>query len=540
MATGMLWFLLVCVLIAIARVDSSIPAIFTFGDSTADVGENNYLPFSSFKANFLPYGMNYIPMSGRFSDGRLVGDFLAQYMGLDPAPPLHQPKANFSSGVNFASGGATIEKISNPFQSIGLSRQALEFTLFNNITMLNRQVDALQRSSTGKGTFTVLHFLFLSFVLHPLTVPISIQRLYSLGARRFLIAGAGPIGCTPSVMVYTQATNCSREDSVNVLAAAFNMALNQTLLDLQQNSSLPNATLLFANPYDLVLGASINPGSYGFKVGIGACCGQGKLNAEVWCGQEDAGACPSPQDYVYWDGLHPTQAMSRVRVVAAGGIGSSSGDAAGSSSAGIEGAASGGESVKELKQRLLRAVGGTQRGKAASPQQRDQILQLIEQLEAANPTPSPMLSPLLAGTWALVYIAPTEASTNTLDASEEGPFLARLKPAVFGGVRQKASLQIIHPDEGRAENVALFTAWGVDGKLQIDAECKAPEQESMQGVRSTVRFISFKLSLGPLSFTLPLSLISPTGWIDVTYIDEEVRVTRGDKGSVFLATRVKA
>ncbi|CAI5970062.1 unnamed protein product [Closterium sp. NIES-64] len=239
-------------------------------------------------------------------------------------------------------------------------------------------------------------------------------------------------------------------------------------------------------------------------------------------------------------GINRKISRSRVRVVAASAVGSSSGDAAGSSSAGIEGAASGGESVKELKQRLLRAVGGTQRGKAASPQQREQILQLIEQLEAANPTPSPMLSPLLAGTWALVYIAPTEASTNTLDASEEGPFLARLKPAVFGGVRQKASLQIIHPDEGRAENVALFTAWGVDGELQIDAECKAPEQESMRGVRSTVRFLSFKLSLGPLSFTLPLSLISPTGWIDVTYIDEEMRVTRGDKGSVFLATRVKA
>ncbi|CAI5470203.1 unnamed protein product [Closterium sp. Yama58-4] len=536
MAKGMLWFLLVCVFVAIARVDSSIPAIFTFGDSTADVGENNYLPFSTFKANFLPYGIDYIPMSGRFSDGRLVGDFLAQYVGLNPAPPLHQPKANFSTGVNFASGGATIEKVSNPFQSIGLSRQALEFTLFSNISLLNRQVDALTKSLFffSAGANDIIAYLYAfplsgSFLFDPLTFSISIQRLYSLGARRFLIAGVGPIGCTPSVMVYTQATNCSRDDSVNVLAAAFNMVLNQTLIDIQQNSLLPNATLLFANPYDLVLGASINPGSYGFKVGIGACCGQGKLNAEDWCGQNGTDVCSAPQDYVYWDGLHPTQAIGHVRVVAAAGIGSSSGDAA-----------SGGETVKELKQRLLRAVGGTQRGKAASPQQREQILQLIERLEAANPTPSPMLSPLLGGTWALVYIAPTAASANTLDASEEGPFLARLKPVVFGGVRQKASLQIILPDEGRAENVALFTAWGVDGELRIDAECKAPEQESMRGVRSTVRFLSFKLSLGPLSFTLPLSLISPTGWIDVTYIDEEMRVTRGDKGSVFLATRVKA
>ncbi|GJP37345.1 hypothetical protein CLOM_g21762 [Closterium sp. NIES-68] len=78
MPEGVMWLWLVCVLVAIVRVNSSIPAIFTFGDSTADVGENNYLPFSSFKANFMPYGINYIPMSGRFSDGRLVGDFLGK------------------------------------------------------------------------------------------------------------------------------------------------------------------------------------------------------------------------------------------------------------------------------------------------------------------------------------------------------------------------------------------------------------------------------------------------------------------------------
>ncbi|GJP37344.1 hypothetical protein CLOM_g21762 [Closterium sp. NIES-68] len=323
MPEGVMWLWLVCVLVAIVRVNSSIPAIFTFGDSTADVGENNYLPFSSFKANFMPYGINYIPMSGRFSDGRLVGDFLAQYIGLDPAPPLHQPKANFSSGVNFASGGSTIEKITNPYQSIGLSRQTLEFMLFNNISMLNRQDDVLRRSLFffSAGSNDIISYATTTNGSSPEAFIKSlvqkevrlIKKMHGLGARRFLITGAGPIGCTPSVMAYGQAPNNSTcVESVNILAAAFNMALNQTLLDIHQNQRLPNATLLFANPYDLVLGASTNPGSYGFKVGIGACCGQGKLNAEVWCGQGNSTACPTPQDYVYWDGLHPTQAMYQI------------------------------------------------------------------------------------------------------------------------------------------------------------------------------------------------------------------------------------
>lgn len=51
-------------------------AMFVFGDSTVDPGNNNYLQ-TPFKSNFPPYGqdfVNHIP-TGRFSNGRLVTDF---------------------------------------------------------------------------------------------------------------------------------------------------------------------------------------------------------------------------------------------------------------------------------------------------------------------------------------------------------------------------------------------------------------------------------------------------------------------------------
>ena len=52
---------------------------------------------------------------------------------------------------------------------------------------------------------------------------------------------------------------------------------------------------------------------------------------------------------------------------------------------------------------LKRAVASTRRGKTATPQQQADIIQKIEQLEAANPTHDPAFSKLLSGDWSLLY-----------------------------------------------------------------------------------------------------------------------------------------
>jgi hypothetical protein len=53
-----------------------VPAVISFGDSTIDVGNNNYLPGAVFKANYAPYGKNFRrhKATGRFSDGKIVTD----------------------------------------------------------------------------------------------------------------------------------------------------------------------------------------------------------------------------------------------------------------------------------------------------------------------------------------------------------------------------------------------------------------------------------------------------------------------------------
>ena len=54
-------------------------AMFVFGDSLYDPGNNNYInTTTSFQANFPPYGQSYFRVpTGRFSDGRLIPDFIS-------------------------------------------------------------------------------------------------------------------------------------------------------------------------------------------------------------------------------------------------------------------------------------------------------------------------------------------------------------------------------------------------------------------------------------------------------------------------------
>lgn len=60
--------------------NNTISALFVFGDSTVDSGNNNYIS-TVIKCNFPPYGrdfLNHIP-SGRFTNGRLVTDFAGTF-----------------------------------------------------------------------------------------------------------------------------------------------------------------------------------------------------------------------------------------------------------------------------------------------------------------------------------------------------------------------------------------------------------------------------------------------------------------------------
>jgi hypothetical protein len=59
------------------------------------------------------------------------------------------------------------------------------------------------------------------------------------------------------------------------------------------------------------------------------------------------------------------------------------------------------------------------------------------------------------------------------------------------------------------------------------------ELSPVNGKLTDVKFKRF--TLGPIGFDAPDSF---RGSLDITYLDDEVRLTRGDKGNIFVLTRM--
>lgn len=88
----------------------SFSKIFAFGDSYTDTGNtrSGTGPYSYGYVSNLPYGTTFFHHStNRYSDGRLVIDFIATNLSLPFLSPYLRRNSDFSHGVNFAVAGST-------------------------------------------------------------------------------------------------------------------------------------------------------------------------------------------------------------------------------------------------------------------------------------------------------------------------------------------------------------------------------------------------------------------------------------------------
>ncbi|CAA7024073.1 unnamed protein product [Microthlaspi erraticum] len=98
--------------------NATIQALIVFGDSIMDTGNNNNLP-TLLKSNFSPYGKQFPGglATGRFSDGRIPSDLIAEKLGLTKTLPAYlnpnlKPE-DLLKGVTFASGGTGYDPLTS-------------------------------------------------------------------------------------------------------------------------------------------------------------------------------------------------------------------------------------------------------------------------------------------------------------------------------------------------------------------------------------------------------------------------------------------
>lgn len=176
--------------------------------------------------------------------------------------------------------------------------------------------------------------------------------------------------------------------------------------------------------------------------------------------------------------------------------------------AGVKGG--GGVQVPALKTEILALARQTKRGLTETPAERDQMLVLFEQLEKKNKYKDSLKSPLVNAIWDLEY--------TTSDS-----ILGR-----GGAVKVGPILQTID-----APNLYAFNSEVVNyfGFLKLPRTVSA-ELTPMSTSKVAVQFKKF--TVGPIGFNAPDSF---KGELDITYIDEDLRLSRGDKGSIFVLTR---
>ncbi|GAV61393.1 Lipase_GDSL domain-containing protein, partial [Cephalotus follicularis] len=335
-------------------------ALFVFGDSLFDVGNNNVLNISIlFKANFPPYGETFFRYpTGRFCDGRTIPDYVAHYANipywkpfLDPSyqnfnngtnfasdggtvlpednietlhalpVPCLQPGANFVDGANFASAGAGALEIHS-----GVMNLKMQVTNFKKVAsslaqklgeaeakkILMRSVYLFSIGGNDYFSFNTGHAKatqseqrdYMHLVIGNITN--GVKEIYDIGGRKFGFQNVGPLGCLPMIRAQHPELNGTCVKSLLLHATLHNKALPNSLKKLE--SKLPGFKYSVFDYYNSLGDRIDNAKKYGFKEGKIACCGIGLYNARN-CGVDTVKfkVCKNPKEYVFFDGGHTSE-----------------------------------------------------------------------------------------------------------------------------------------------------------------------------------------------------------------------------------------
>ncbi|XAR49402.1 hypothetical protein NMG60_11032594 [Bertholletia excelsa] len=164
---------------------------------------------------------------------------------------------------------------------------------------------------------------------------------------------------------------------------------------------------------------------------------------------------------------------------------------------------------ESLKEELLQAIVPLDRGAEATPEDQERIDQIARKLESINKIKEPLKSNLLNGKWELLY------TTSQSILQTQRPKFLRPNGKIY---------QAINVDTLRAQNMETWPFFNQATANLVPLNAR----------RVAVKFDNFKIAgLIPIK-----SRGSGRGQLEITYLDEELRISRGNQGNLFVLRMV--
>ncbi len=190
------------------------------------------------------------------------------------------------------------------------------------------------------------------------------------------------------------------------------------------------------------------------------------------------------------------------------------------------------------KARLLSAIAGKNRGLLASDAAKAAIAEAATQLEALNPTPRPVeAAALLGGDWRLLYTTSRELlGINRLPLAQLGEIYQciRTENALVYNLAEIVGVPFL---EGLVCVVAQYEPTS-EQRVAVKFERSIIGLQRLlnyQSPSATIRQIEAGKRFPPIDFGIENR--DRQGWIDITYLDETLRINRGNEGSLFVLTK---
>lgn len=289
------WLLFGCLALLAQAGAAQRGTVVVFGTSLSDpgnafavLGEMNTPPDWSLDPFLVP-DRPYARGGHRFSNGMTWVEQYARPIGLGASTkPAFAP----GGGTNFAFGGARARASGqSPHLAlqVGAFLQASRGVAPGDALYIiemggNDMRDALQAFAIGQGAAGAQMLADARTAISN-----SIQMLYAAGARKFLVWNMPDIGATPALRLTPLA------GLADALAQEYNGLLERDVLG--PLSALPGVAIRRLDAYARIKAVIASPESFGLG------------NVKEACISTSAPfACAHPNDYLFWDGIHPSAA----------------------------------------------------------------------------------------------------------------------------------------------------------------------------------------------------------------------------------------